>query len=164
MSLRLTPFDAHIPSHADACFERALQAFLDRPSVPGWDILIGSVLPARRAQAAREATVRARAHGTDPTLLFHCLLRTGPTADLLSLMESGAVEPSTIAAAAHDAPVALKALWWALAAQAALARGEPSRAELLLHRALRIDPDHPGVAVVMARMARRMRPTRRECA
>lgn len=147
----------------NSSFECALQAFLAHPSVAGWEMLIRSEQPARRVQRAREAALRARAHDTDPTLLFHCLLRTGPTVDLLALVESGAVEPGAVAAAAQDAPPSLRALWWALAAQAAQSRGEHSRAELLLHRALRIDPDHPGVGVVMIRMARHQ-VLQRECA
>jgi hypothetical protein len=148
----------------DASFEQALRIFLTRPTVAGWEALIRAVHPSRRYQATREAALRARAHGTDPTLLFHCLLRTGPTTDLLALVESGGVDPAAVASAAQDAPVPLKALWWALAAQAAHARGEPSRAELLLHRALLIDPDHPGVRVVMGRMARQAVPTKQAVA
>lgn len=150
--------------HTDASFEQALQVFLDRPTVAGWEALVRTQHPAWRYQATREAALRARAHGTDPTLLFHCLLRTGPTGDLLNLVESGGVDPSAVANAAQDAPAPLKALWWALAAQAAQARGEHSRAELLLHRALLIDPDHPGVRVVMGRMARSAASPRREVA
>ncbi len=148
----------------DASFEHALQVFLAHPSVVGWEALIRAVHPARRYQATREAALRARAHGTDPTLLFHCLLRTGPTAELLALVESGGVDPCAVASAAQDAPAPLKALWWALAAQAAQARGEPSRAELMLHRALSIDPEHPGVRVVMGRMARGVKLPQRDVA
>jgi len=158
-----TPIAIHQPG-TDGSFDRALRSFLSLPSVAGWETLLRSVHPSRRHQAAREAAIRARAYGTDPTLLFHCLLRSGPTSDLLSLVESGAVEPSVVAAAAQDAPAPIKALWWALAAQAAQARGEPSRAELLLHRALSFDPDHPGVRVVMTRMARLRTVPRLECA
>ena len=158
-----TPFTIRQPS-TDGSFDRALRSFLSLPTVAGWEVLIRSVHPSRRHQAAQEAAIRARAYGTDPTLLFHCLLRSGPTSVLLSLVESGAVEPRAVAAAAQDAPGPIKALWWALAAQAAQARGESSHAELLLHRALRLDPDHSGVRVVMARMARQLTVPQRECA
>jgi len=144
------------PIPIDPGFDSAVQAFLANPSVAGWEHLILGLPPTRRHQAARETALRARVAGVDPTLLFHCLLRTGPSAELLALVESGSVEPTVVAAAADEAPQALRPLWWALAAQAAQARGEHSRAELLLYRALKEEPDHPGVRVVMARMARRL--------
>jgi hypothetical protein len=140
------------PSHG---FEQALRAFLGRPTVAGWEALIRALPVTQRHQASREAVLRARAQGVDATLLFHCLLRTGPACELLDLVESGAVDPGTVASAAQDAAPTMKPLWWALAAQAAQLRGQLSRAELLLHRAVMLDPEHPGVRVVMSRMARR---------
>jgi hypothetical protein len=148
----------------DPILEGALRSFLSHPSVPGWDALIRGVPQRLRRDVARQAFRRARAHGVDPTLLFHCLLRTGPGDEVLDLVEAGAVDPTAVACAAQDAAPAIKPLWWALAAQAAQARGEVSRAELMLHRALFLNPDHPGVRVVMGRMARQRAEPRREVA
>jgi hypothetical protein len=145
-------------SEPDSAFRQALEVFLERPSLAGWESLVRSVHPSRRYQATRIAAMKARTRGVDPSLLFHCLLRHGPASELLDLVESGAVPPRVIAAAAQDAPRPLQALWWALAAQVALERCEEGQAELMLHRALRTDPDHPGVRVILARMARRMTP------
>jgi hypothetical protein len=161
--MRDTP-PPRLVSDPDPAFQQALEVFLDRPSVAGWELLIQSVHPARRYQATRVAALKARARGVDPSLLFHCLLRQGPASELLGLVESGAVPPRVIAAAAQDAPKQLQALWWALAAQVAQERGEDGQAELMLHRALRADPDHPGVRVVLERMARKMEQPRREVA
>ncbi len=83
------PIDTASPT--DAGFERSLMTFLARPSVAGWEILLRSVSPERRYQAARVASLRARAQGVDPTLMFHCLLRTGPAGDMLALVESCSV-------------------------------------------------------------------------
>jgi hypothetical protein len=154
----------HPADQLDPAFYQALEAFLSQPSVAGWEILIASAPPARRYQATRVAAMKARARGVDACLLFQCLLRHGPASELLDLVESGAVPPRVIAAAAQGAPKPLQALWWALAAQVAHERGEDGQAELMLHRALRTDPDHAGVRVVLARLARRARRPARVCA
>jgi len=101
---------------------------------------------------ARRAAQVARAHGVEPWLLFRCLVRTGPTSDLLDLVESGAVAPELVASYAEEAPRPLRALWFALAAQAAQARGEDRLLRELLRCAWDQDSRGTGVQVVLRRI------------
>jgi len=147
--------------HGDT-WTRALELFFQRPSVPGWMTLVRAARPEQRYHHILHAVTQARHRGLDPDLLARCLLCSGPTSCLLDLVEEGAVRPALLAAYAKDAPRPIRGLWWALAAQAALARGDERQASRLLARAEREGGDPAAVQIVVGRMAQAME--RRRCA
>lgn len=95
------------------------------PSLEGWRRLMRFVRPDDYYDRLRDACAYLRGVNVDANLLFRCLTdECGATPDVQSLVATGDVRPEVVGERADKAPPGAAGIWHALAARAALARGD----------------------------------------
>lgn len=125
-------------SSAPAGWTGALERFAAEPSDAEWDHLMRFVDEEDFYQRLKYTVVLLIGLRCDGDILFRCVSRIGMIPELFDLARSGTVDPETIVSRASGS--AVEASWLGLAAQAALARGDPEATVRYLWRATQLDP------------------------
>lgn len=103
-------------------WQEALADFAREPSEERWTELMSFVPEEVWYQRLRNTIAWLMRFGCDGNILFRCATRIGITTDVFDLAASGTVDPEVIVARGQDSPA--RAMWLALAAQAAFVRGD----------------------------------------
>jgi hypothetical protein len=136
-------------SGAPAGWTAAMERFAAMPSESTWDELMRFVDERDFYQRLKSTVTVLAGLGCDGDILFRCVSRFGLIPELFDLARSGSVDPETIVERASGS--AAEASWLALAAQAALARGDREGTVRYLWRATRLDPILSYVSVMEIR-------------
>lgn len=125
-------------SRAPDGWDEAVELFVREPSADGWHELFRFVPPHTVEERTRHTIRLMQGLGVSGDVIFRYASLTGALADLVSVIESGEVDPAAVIARSADS--AAPAIWLGLAARAACTRGDDFLCVRLLREALSTTP------------------------